>query len=354
MDASNRPTASHLSGVPAGPGALAEHLAKEARTYAFFQAVELIQDRLDAGREVGTHTLAREEKVVFEVAHNLAFPLSDVVSITPTRTDASDEDATSERLKVMVSFLGLHGSDSPLPSYYTEQIAQYDERGSLTKAFFDFFHNRVIGLFHRSWRKFRYYRRYRPGGADAFSGWIFSLFGLGSRESRGQTHIYWPRMLCFAGMLSTRNRSPAMMAAVIAHAFRLSKVDVQEWIKRKVDIGPDQLTRLGQANASLGQTMVLGSQVPDYQGKIRICISDLTFARFQEFLPHGKDFRALTGLVEFMFRDQLAYDLKLGLLPREAHPLTLKSDCAGRLGWSSFLGDRLFDEKREVIIKVRR
>ncbi|PYE85282.1 type VI secretion system baseplate subunit TssG [Phyllobacterium leguminum] len=344
MAGKDRATAADLGG----------HLEQEANRYAFFQAVELIQNRLDGGREVGTHDLAADEKVFFEVVHNLAFPLSDVVSIKRLSHDeARGNDASASRFKMSVSFLGLHGSGSPLPSYYAERIAQYDAEGSVIKGFLDFFHNRVIGLLHRSWRKFRYYRRYKPGGEDKFSSWIFSLFGLGDAKTRAETNIYWPRLLCFAGMLSTRNRSPAMLSAVIAHAFNLDAVEIEEWVKRKVPIAADQITRLGQMNSALGQSFILGDRTPDVQGKIRIVIRNLTFERFQDFLPHGKDFKPLRGLVEFMLRDQLAYDLKLGLLPREAHPLTLRSDSASRLGWSSFLGDRRFEEMRDVIIQVR-
>lgn len=340
---------------------LSGHLEESAKHYAFFQAVELIQKRLDKGREVGTQNLAVDEHVFFDVAHNLAFPLSDVVAIKelpPTVNDNArrGEDDTREhakRFQMTVSFLGLHGSGSPLPSYYAEQIAQYDGNGATIKGFLDFFHNRVIGLLHRSWRKYRYYQRYQPGGQDKFSTWIFSMFGLGDPQIRASTNIYWPRLLCFAGILSTRNRSPATLATVIAHAFKLDAVDVEEWVHRKVNIAPDQLSKVGQSNYALGRSFIAGDRAPDIQGKIRIVIKNLDFRRFQDFLPHGTDYKSLRGLVEFMLRDQLAYDLKLGLRPHEAHPLTLEQNAEGRLGWSSFLGDGRPEEMRDVIIQVR-
>ncbi|MCB5205265.1 type VI secretion system baseplate subunit TssG [Neorhizobium sp. T786] len=340
MAASDRTTAADLGG----------HLEREAARFSAFQAIELIQGHYDGGRETGTHALAADEKLFFGVDHSLAFPLSDVADI---RRLPPTNDGGVERFRINVTFLGLHGSGTPLPSYFAEEIARFDADESVTKGFNDFFHNRLVGLLFRAWRKHRYYRRYQPGGRDPFSSWVFSLFGLGSAESRASTHIYWPRLLCFAGMLSTRNRSPSMMARIIVHAFRLSAVDIDEWVQRKVRISADQTTRLGRGNSSLGHNMILGNGARDIQGKIRIVIRNLTFQRFQDFLPHGADYKRLRGLVEFMMRDQLAYDLKLGLLPSEAHPLTMKRDCPGRLGWSSFLGDRKYAEARDVIIRVR-
>lgn len=340
MASKDRTTAADLSGF----------LSRYAKKFSAFQAIALIENQLDDGREVGTHEHAANEKLIFEVDHNLGFPGTDVISIKkipPARKGGAN------RYRMMVTFLGLHGSGTSLPSYYAEQIAFYHGDESTSKAFFDFFHNRIISLFYRAWRKPRYYHRYRPQGKDQFSSWIFSLFGLASPQSRKFTNVYWPRLLCFAGLLSTRNRSPALFSTVISRAFHLDCVNVEEWVERKVRISQDQLTRVGSGNSVLGQSFVAGTHSRDVQGKIRIVVKNLDFKRFQDFLPHGKDFQGLRGLVEFMLRDQLGYDLKLGLKPGEAYPITLRKDCPGRLGWSSFLGDGRINEMRDVIIRVR-
>lgn len=342
MASEDRTPAADLSGF----------LNENAKKFSAFQAIELIESQLDEGREVGTHEHAANEKLIFEVDHSLGFPGTDVVSIRklpPAREGGPD------RYKMIVTFLGLHGSGTSLPSYYAEQIAYSHGDDSTSKAFFDFFHNRVIALFYRAWRKSRYYRRYRPRGVDQFSGWIFSMFGLGNEASRKFTSVYWPRLLCFAGLLSTRNRSPALFSTVISRAFHLECVEVEEWIERKVRIAADQLTQLGQNNAVLGESFVLGERCRDIQGRIRIIIRNLDFRRFQDFLPHGKDFQGLCGLVEFMLRDQFGYDFKLSLKMGEAYSVTLGKDCPGRLGWSSFLGEKCsrMNEMRDVIIRGR-
>lgn len=340
MACKDRTSAADLSGF----------LNENARHFSAFEMIELIEDILDNGKEVGTHELASDEKIFFSVDSSLSFPTSDVVQVKQLPPAKLGK---SQRYNIEVTFMGLHGSGTVLPSYYAEQIAQYDPDESTTKDFFDFFHNRLIGLLYRAWRKPRYSRRYRPHGVDKFSNWIFSMFGLGNPESRNFTNVYWPRLLCFAGLLSTRNRSPSLFSTVITRAFNLDTVSIEEWTKRKVRISDSQLTQIGKKNSFLGQNFILGQNAPDIQGKIRVVIRNLDFSRFQDFLPHGKDFKSLRGLVEFMFRDQLGYDLKLGLKPLQAYPITLDKSCPCRLGWSSFLGNSLTHEIRDVIIKVR-
>ena len=57
-----------------------------------------------------------------------------------------------------------------------------------------------------------------------------------------------------------------MVSGIVAHCFDPEDVSIEQWVLRKVAIGPDQQTRLGQANASLGGTLV-GSSIRDRSGK---------------------------------------------------------------------------------------
>jgi type VI secretion system protein ImpH len=322
-------------------------LVKDARNWSFFQAVEHLQRAYDNGTEVGTHLEPSDEKILFSVDHRLGFPVSEINAIT-----SSGSIDPSEKLLFDVAFLGLHGSSSPLPSYYQETIARYDAEGSLLKGFFDFFHNRLISLMHRTMRKYRYYVRYRPEADDAYSQNMFCIFGLADQEARAQSPINWARLLTFAGILASRNRSPQVISSVVAHAFFHEDVHVEEWIQRKVDIPAEQRTSLGQQNAVLGQDVVIGDRVPDLASKFNIYLKNLSFERFQDFLPSGRDYKALRQLIEFMLRDQHAYDIKLGLAEGEARPLALTDKAEGHLGWSSFLGAGDAG-RRDVLITAR-
>ncbi|KZL05025.1 hypothetical protein PsAD2_04576 [Pseudovibrio axinellae] len=343
MASENWTTASDLGG----------DIQSESHSWSFFQAVEQIQRCYDGRKEVGTHLLPKDEKLTFSVMHTLGFPLSDISGIKfEGDKDVISQNFVTRSFDMEVTFLGLHGSSSPLPSYYQEVIAKYDAEGSLLKGFFDFFHNRLIGLLHRSMRKYRYYVRYEPGALDPFSQWVFSVFGLSDQELRNQSPINWARLLTFAGVLASRNRSPKAIASVVSHAFFHKEVEVEEWVQRRVDIPEEQRSQLGSENMLLGENTIIGDRVPDVSSKFNIFIKNLSFERFQDFLPHGRDYKALRDLVEFMLRDQHAYDIKLGLAEHQARPTILSDENEGRLGWSTFL-DKGTGCSREVLISAR-
>ncbi len=366
MDRKDRPATSDL----------VSHLSKSARRYSFFQAVDLIQKTLDDGREVGTHLMPEDERVIFEVSNDLGFPTSDIKAIrgigrpsngagtqagrAPPGRNSADGGAQLEghangvdRILMTVNFLGLHGSSSPLPTYYTETIAKYSTRDSLLKGFFDFFHNRLVGLLYRVIRKYRYYLLYKPNARDNFSRHIFSLFGLSDAALRDESQINWAQLLCFAGLMATRNRAPGVVASVFERAFLLDKVTIDEWIYRKVDIDAKQKWSLGRMNSILGQDSIAGDRAPDMSSKFRINLHNLDYARFADFLPNGKDHFPFRKLVEFMLRDQFSYDLKLCLFAGEARPIVLDPHDEGRLGWSSFLGSIKQDQPQDVVLTIR-
>ena len=79
---------------------------------------------------------------------------------------------------IEVAFLGLQGSQSPLPGYYLDALAWYQrqQQNQLTE-FLDLFHQRWLTLLHRIWRKYRYELRARPGGTDCLSRCLLALSG---------------------------------------------------------------------------------------------------------------------------------------------------------------------------------
>ena len=149
-----------------------------------------------------------------------------------------------------VSFLGLHGSQSPLPGYYLEDLAwEAGQNLGIRRHFLDFFNHRLVMLFHRAWRKYRYYVRFKPGASDGFSELIFALIGLGDSRLREATPVNWSKMLAYSGLMAGRSRSPEVVSGIVAHCFDLDHVSLEQWFLRKVAIADDQPTRLGQAQA---------------------------------------------------------------------------------------------------------
>jgi type VI secretion system protein ImpH len=338
MDVTARSAAADVAGL--------QPVLGNARRYSFFQLVDLIHRHHGDDQERGRDDQPRQERIRFSSSAGLGFPGSDVVSaLSPEHEHAP--------YQMEVSFLGLHGSQSPLPGYYLEDLAwEAGQDLGIRRHFLDFFNHRLVTLFHRTWRKYRYYVRFRPGAADGFSDLIYALAGLGDSRLREATPVNWSKMLAYSGLMAGRSRSPEVVSGIVGHCFDLDDVSIEQWVLRKVAIADDQQTRLGQSNATLGNDTLVGSQIRDRSGKFILRIRNLSRQRFADFLPNGQDHQRLVKLVEFATREQLAYDLELQMRAQDIRPMQFGQDV--RLGWNSFVTPEKSRRRPVVRIQIRR
>jgi len=145
--------------------------------------------------------------------------------------------------------------------------------------------------------------------------------------------------MAYMGLIAFNGESAGSLESILRHYFRHEHIAIVPCIRRWVAVPEDQQTRLGAANDCLNLDFILGSEVPDQTGKFRIRVTDLTWERFNDFLPCGKDFTALQTLVKFVLRSRLDFDLELRLLPDEIRPWRLEEHNQCRLGWSVWAGE---------------
>ncbi|MGL6297033.1 MAG: type VI secretion system baseplate subunit TssG [Plesiomonas sp.] len=301
-----------------------------ASSFNFFQLVELLCRLECIDQEALSDCHPKHEKIRFTSAASLGFPASDVLNL--------EQDSVG-RHQLEVAFLGLQGSQSPLPGYYLDELAwDYAQGAPKLGLFLDFFHHRLLMLLHRSWRKYRYHVRFQHDGDDGFSRLMFALVGLSNSAVRESLPINRAKMLSYAGMLASPSRSPQVVAGLVSHCFDLDDVKVMAWQPRKVAIHTEQQNRLGNLNTVLGNDLILGASVNDCAGKFLLQINKLSFSQFLSLLPNGSLFQPLAQFVSFILRDQLAWDLCLSFGDKQACGLRLGDEQSSRLGWSSFLG----------------
>lgn len=320
MDTTYGPTATSLNG-----------LSQVIREYSLFQAVLLVIERLrDA------HPLLSEDDlydhVEFQANPSLGFPGSDV-----DRVEFFNEHGQL-RARLRFNLIGLVGASSPLPAFYGEQALGDGEDGNPTRHFLDVFHHRLQRLMLPIWKKYRYRASFQSGALDPFSAQLFALIGLGGEDIRQAKELNWKRLLPYLGLLSLRAHSAALIEAVLRYYFKHAQLTIEQCIERRVEILDEQKNRLGRANSMLGEDLVLGERVRDRSGKFRICIRELDWLRFHEFLPIGFGYQPLCALVRFTLRDPLDYDIRLVLRQEEIRELRIGEQNACRLGWTSWLG----------------
>jgi type VI secretion system protein ImpH len=327
---------------------LADVLLADAKNRDFFGLVEQLHGLHGDDMESSDAAEPGYQRVRLTSYAGLGFPASDI-SFAERMPAGSRSD-----YRVQATFFGLHGPDSPLPSYYLDRLAyEYGHGVGIRPAFLDFFNHRLLTLLHQAWRKYRYYVRFQLEARDKFSRYIFALVGLNDSDLRGATPLPWGRLLSYAGMIASRSRSPSVVAGIIAHCFDLETVSIREFEPRYMHVPEAQLLSLGKRNGVLGDSFVLGSRVQTRHSKFTIVIPNLDQARFREFLPSGENFGRLCKLIDFLMRDPSAYDLELGLRQEEVPPFNLGRDSGSHLGWTSFVDQTGLRTQANVRIKVR-
>ncbi len=117
-----------------------EALREQEYAFDFFQAVRIIESMRPDAPSVGTSSRPSTEAVRFRSDPTLAFPASEIVGV---HFPDGDEDP----VEMVVSFLGLAGSQGPLPRAFTELVLDrigWRDFGPLD--FIDIFNHRLVSL----------------------------------------------------------------------------------------------------------------------------------------------------------------------------------------------------------------
>ena len=353
MASQDRSTANHI----------VYDLVKHSEQYSFFQAVQLLNDYSHlVSNERGKEAL-KETLIQFSVNPQLSYNKSDIESVVIEETD--------EKIiaQMSVNFLGLYGATSPLPAFYSEGILQAKNGSDSTKDFMDLFNHRMISLVYRCWEKYRYYRLYKnrlyknkhynalsqnkqtieDNNSEPFTNWMFALCGLVQPEQRNDPDVDWNRLLPFIGMLGMRCHSASVIESILRFYFKFQYFTICSNMKRFIEIEDDQQNRLGKQCATLSTDLVLGNQVEDRSGKFRIKISRLTYERFIDFLPDGKNYESLRKIINYILRDQLDYDIELQLNKQDVPALSLSRHHQEKLGWTTWFGVNKQENKSIIV-----
>ncbi len=313
------------------PG-LMQAVLERPQNFSFFQLIHLLQ-RYTGGAKLGSEARADEETLRLQPSVSLAFPAADVQRAVITESAPS----AVQRYRITTSFMGLYSSDSPLPTFYAEDLLQKETAQEAVRDFVDLFHHRALSFLYRAWEKYRYSIQFRKGGKDDFSRRMFSLLGLGTEELIQSTGLRSVRLLHYAGLITHKPHSAGALSGILRDYFSLPRIRIDQCRDRWVRIAPQQQNRLGVSNCSLGRDLSIGERVRDYGGKFRVAIGPLSLKDFLRFTPPARDFAAMVNVIRYFATDRLDFDIQVRLSAKEVPPLCLSSKTPQRLGWTACL-----------------
>jgi type VI secretion system protein ImpH len=158
-------------------------------------------------------------------------------------------------------------------------------------------------------------------------------------------------LLPYAGLVGPGPRSQVGLERLLAGYFGVA-VEVVPFRARWWQLDEREVTRIGVngQNQRLGRGAVLGRRVRDQQASIEIRLGPLSRPQFLEFLPGGRRFEPLSSLVRFYVGRELDFVFRLVLQAPEVPELRLGVQGGARLGWTSWLKTREWDQDDDQVV----
>ncbi len=284
---------------------LEQTLREQGSRFGFFQAVQLLHRLRPQSVPVGEHGPATAEPVRFDHDPSLTFSAGDVSGLT------IPEDGTSQAT-ITTTFLGLTGAVSPLAMHFSEEVltAESNDEHSV-KGFYDLWHHRVLGLFFRAWKKYRFSAGYRSNLGDVFSHRALALVGVDAQGAAPEKGLPPATQLALAPLLSVRTRSERTLRIIVQRMFPGVRVEIAQFVLRTARISTDDRFLLGRQNSNLTQDITLGAHCLDRSGRFRLILGPLSREDSDQFLPGGRHFARLRDVVGQFTRGVLECELEL-------------------------------------------
>ena len=341
-------TAIGQSGPPLAGEALHELLRRDPCSIKFFQMVRLLERLHPERKPVGIFVSPADEVVRFAAHTSFSFPASEIQTYTES---ARGPD------RLTVNFMGLSTMNGPLPHPYIELLLErVRSKDPAMGEFFDIFNHRIISLFYRGWKKYRFFLAYEQshGSDDLVTTCIYDLLGLGTPGLGRRMAVPDEAAIFYSGILSQSRRSAQGLKQILADYFAVP-VEIDQFTGSWNRLSIKDQTMLGDGvspSECLGVATVIGDEVWDQQGTVTIRLGPMSLRRYKEFLPGASAHAQLADWVRFYSRQELDFVIRL-ILAREEVPgvnLSANEEDMARLGFASWLKLKPFPRDPEEAI----
>lgn len=306
---------------------LKDRLFEEFYRFAFFKAVHLLETLAPEKARLGEGLDPAQEPVRFTVPPGLTFPAADISALEP--------GAAAAPATMAVTFLGLLGPNGVLPYWYNElAVERLKAKDTALVDFLDLFHHRLLTLFYLAWKKQRFPENYRPGGQDKLTHYLLSLSGLGTPELIERIGFAPETIAFYTGHLGRPYPTAAGIESAVSYLSGVA-VCLDQFIERVVPLSDADQTRLGAANARLGEDALCGGYVWDCENGFCVNLGPMDYQEFKRFLPTGAMLRPIFAFIRTMVGVEYEFELRIILAREEVPPCRIGGE--SQLGMTTWL-----------------
>jgi type VI secretion system protein ImpH len=309
-------------------------LAESPYSFDFYQTLRRLECLFDPKPRWGHARRPADEPIRFGQEPEMNFAPAPLASFHAGRDGAPPQ--------LQVRLFGLLGPNGPLPLHLTEYARErLRNAGDPTLSrFLDVFHHRFITLFYRAWAQAQPHVNQDRPADDRFGAYLGAFIGMAPATFRHRDALPDEARFFHVGGLIRQTRNAEGLRSILQHFFRVP-VSIEEFVGHWMMLGGRERTYLGRDGASLGTSAVAGGRVWDRQSKFRVRLGPLTRAEYESFLPGGGLVQKLVDWVRYYLTLELDWDVRLTLRCDQVPALQLGQ--SGRLGWTTWLGERRAD-----------
>ncbi len=297
---------------------LIQAMFAEPHRYPFQQVLHLLEKHcLGAAGIDADH----EHQVRLLPAAEMSFPSAD---IKRARLN------TRGNITMELSFMGLYGVDSPLPSYFSALTLQDNAIAQCMRQFLAILNHRIYVLYYLAWKKYQAHIHYNEAD-NHYKHYLKAIAGNKVLITEQEEYTY-------AGLLGSRSQNAAALADIVQHFLGGISVIIKPFQPQWITLARNNhLSNKPLKELKLGDNILIGTRVLDVNYKILIQIGPMPSTKALELLPHTDTAKRLVSLIRRYLKPTMQFDLLLLIDYRQASVLQLGQEnmC---LGWSTYLG----------------
>ena len=288
--------------------------------------------RLLVLKESGEQTSDTQPLTKIKVRPHLSldFPATDIFSIEP---DASGLD----KFVMTVTFLGLYGSSSPLPPFYTEDLI-FEQSDDYTAArdFIDVVNSSLYPLLFKGWSKYQLWYNLYEDSNQSMIDKLFSLLGAKDFDLT-RLGIEPFKLLRYIGLTTFSTRSAEALRNLLSDYLNEPSLRIYQCESRVVAITEEQRCNLGGPHSYLGYNCHLGTIAVDRMSKFRVFVNPSNPEDCRRLFPGGDTHEEMGNLIDFYLDRPLVWDLMIRFNRDKIRPIHLGKTPWSSLGWDTWL-----------------
>lgn len=350
-----------MSGITNGESgnSLIRELLQKPQRYEYYMAIKLLQGYWGRNVKIRTFpnlTLAFNAN---DIDHITIYDLSDPVVSYDGKTHYyteitvddlfsrfDNDDSPQIQFCLYVNFLGLFGSSTPLPVYYTEElIGDYVDDNYSTTDFIAAINEPIYRIYDQAKNKYRIFQQLVEHHPINLIERLFAFVG-GSIESIRNNFNDPFDLLPYLGIFSMFPRSKEGLATILRSELVNCDIVIDEFVSSIQDVPECQIMQLGITNSVLGEVCYLGNKIKCIDGTIRVNVQCKNENDFISLMPDGLMYKKISGIFKVYFIDRVNVIFHVVMKNLGKTEIPIGSD-KHKLGINSFLGGLDLEQNME-------